>query len=261
MFGKKKNAHNQRATVEVASSDTILQAANALLMNIEYSSVDKEIKVVSVTSAAPNEGKSTVSMALAIAAGNAGKKTLLVEGDLRRRTLGTALGLHPEHGLHEVLIGKVSLAEATVSTKFKNLDFLDAEQGIPNPEEMLASQAYANTIQSMRTSYDFVVIDTSPVGAYADALMVCRVVDGTLMVIRQGETKRREAQLAIEQLRGAGAHVLGLAMNFQDTGSGSGYYSYYSYYYEEKKVPAASIAGGAAGKPGETSESKPNEAK
>lgn len=239
MFGKKKRAQNQRATAQVAAGDALRQAANALLANIEFSSVDSEIKSVAVTSAAPNEGKSTVSLALAIAAGNKGKRTLIVENDLRRRSLGTALNTHPEHGLHAVLTKKASLEEAATATAYKNLDFLDAEAGLPNPEEILASQMYGKVIREAREAYDFVVVDTPPVGVYADALMVSREVDGTLLVIREGETKRKEAQLAVEQLRGAGAHILGLVMNCQSSDS-AGSYGYYGYYYEEKTVPADS---------------------
>lgn len=245
MFGKKKRAQNQRSNVKIAAGDALRQAANALLANIEYSSVDTEIKAVAVTSAAPNEGKSTVSLALAIAAGNKGKRTLVVENDLRRRSLGTALGLHPEHGLHAVLTKKASLAETVVAAPYKNLYFLDAEPSLPNPEEILASQNYDKLIREAREEYDFVVVDTPPVGAYADALMVSRVVDGTLLVIRERATKRKAAQLAAEQLRGAGAHILGLVMNFQSSES-AGAYGYYGYYYEEKTVPADSPEAQAA---------------
>lgn len=239
MFGKKKRAQNQHATAEIAAGDALRQAANALLANIEFSSVDTEIKTVAVTSAAPNEGKSTVSLALAIAAGNKGKRTLIIENDLRRRSLGTALNLHPEHGLHAVLTKKASLEEAAAATAYKNLDFLDAEAGLPNPEEILASQMYSKVVREAREAYDFVVVDTPPIGVYADALMVSRAVDGTLLVIRERSTKRKEAQLAAEQLRGAGAHILGLVMNCQSADS-AGSYGYYGYYYEEKSVPANS---------------------
>ncbi|MDO4399826.1 MAG: CpsD/CapB family tyrosine-protein kinase [Coriobacteriia bacterium] len=239
MFGKSKKIKNLRPMTEVCESEVMRNAAGVLLANIEYSSVDKKIQNVVVTSAAPNEGKSTVAMSLAMAIGAKGKKCLLIEGDLRRRSLCAALHAHPKHGMHAVLRGDATLEETVVETNYKNLWFLDAEPGIPNPEEILSSQKFADLLETLRGEYDFAVIDMSPVGAFPDALLAGRVADGTIVVIREGVTDKRAAMLAVEQLRGAGAHLLGTAMNFQTRASG-GSYGYYGYYYEEKQVPADS---------------------
>ena len=99
MFGKSKKVKNLRPMTEVCESEVMRNAAGVLLANIEYSSVDKKIQNVVVTSAAPNEGKSTVAMSLAMAIGAKGKKCLLIEGDLRRRSLCAALHAHPKHGM------------------------------------------------------------------------------------------------------------------------------------------------------------------
>ena len=242
MFGKSKKSKNLRPMLEVCESDAMRNAAGSLLANIEYSSVDKKIQTVVVTSAAPNEGKSTISLALAMAVCAKGKRCLLVEGDLRRRSLCAVLRAHPKHGLHAVLRGDASLRETVVNTDYKNLHFLDAEPGIPNPEEILSSQRFAELLEALKSEYDLIVIDTTPVGAFPDALLASRVADGTIMVIREGSTDKRAALLAVDQLRGAGARLLGTAINFQTkAGGGSyGYYGYYGYYYEEKQVPADS---------------------
>ena len=239
MFGRSKKVKNLRPMLEVCKSDAMRNAAGSLLANIEYSSVDRRIQVVVVTSAAPNEGKSTVSLSLAMAGGAKGKKCLLVETDLRRRSLCAVLKAHPRHGLHAVLRGDATIEETVVETEFKNLYFLDAEPGIPNPEEVLSSQRFSDLLQTLRGEYDFVILDTTPVGAFPDALLASRVADGTIMVIREGTTDGRAAVLAVEQLRNSGAHLLGTAVNFQTKASG-GSYGYYGYYYEEKQVPADS---------------------
>lgn len=239
MFGKPKKTKNLRPMAEVCESDAMRNAAGVLLANIEYSSVDRKIQTVVVTSAAPNEGKSTVSLSLAIAVGAKGKRCLLLEGDLRRRSLCAVLHAHPKHGLHAVLRGDSTLDEAIVETAYKNLWFLDSEPGIPNPEEILSSQRFTELLAELRESYDFVIIDTSPVGAFPDALLAGRAADGTVMVLREGCTDKRAALLAVEQLRGSGARLLGTVMNFQTKGNG-GSYGYYGYYYEERRVPADS---------------------
>lgn len=239
MFGKSRKAKNLRPMLEVCDSDVMRNAAGSLLANIEYSSVDRKIQAVVVTSAAPNEGKSTISLSLAMAVGAKGKKCLLIETDLRRRSLCSVLKAHPRHGLHAVLRGSATFDEAVVQTTFKNLWFLDAEPGIPNPEEILSSQRFADLLDALRARFDFIILDTTPVGAFPDALLASRVADGTIMVVREGSTDKRAAMLAVEQLRNSGAHLLGTAVNFRTKASG-GSYGYYGYYYEERQVPVDS---------------------
>ena len=130
----------------------------------------------------------------------------------------------------------VTLEEAAAETSLRGVYFLDAEPGIPNPEELLSSRRYASLIQAARRAYDLVVIDTPPVGAFADAAVVARQVDGAILVVRENFTDKRAAQLAMEQLRNSGAHVLGVVMNFEERANGSGYGYYYGYYYDEKTV-------------------------
>ena len=240
MFGKKKAHKNLRPTLEVVASDAVRNAANTLLANIEFSSIDESIQIVTVTSAIPNEGKSTVALSLAAAAGQTGKKVLVMEGDLRRRSLRSALDAHPQHGIHAVLKGKHTLEEAVVETPLKNVDFLDAEPGIPNPEELLNSHRYGDLLDKVRGNYDFAIIDTPPIGAFADAAVVARQSDGVLLVVRENFTDKRDAVLAMNQLRASTARVLGLVMNCEERAAGGGYGYYYGYYYEEKKVPANS---------------------
>ena len=237
---KRKAQKNLRPTLDVVSSDAIRNAANTLLANIEFSGVDEPIKTIAITSSIPNEGKSTITLSLAAAAGQAGKQVLVIEGDLRRRSLMAAVKAHPRYGLHAVLSEAVTLEEAAAETSLRGVYFLDAEPGIPNPEELLSSRRYASLIQAARRAYDLVVIDTPPVGAFADAAVVARQVDGAILVVRENFTDKRAAQLAMEQLRNSGAHVLGVVMNFQERANGSGYGYYYGYYYDEKKVPANS---------------------
>lgn len=246
MFGRKKKAKNLKPTASVVVSDGMKNAADTLLANIDFSSVDEPCKVVCITSSVPNEGKSTISLCLASAAGQAGKKTLIMEGDLRRRSLRATLSVHPSHGLHAVLTDAAKLEDAVVETQFKNVWFLDAEPGIPNPQEILQSKHYAALLERVAKEYDFVVIDTPPIGAFADAAVVARQADGVCLVVREGFTDKREAMLAVEQLRASGARILGAIMNCEEAGNSGHYGYYYGYYYEEKTVPADSPEAKAA---------------
>lgn len=247
MFGRKDSKKkNLRPTLEVVRSEAMRNAANTLLANIEFSSVDEPIRTVAVTSSVPNEGKSTIALSLAIAAGTVGKDVLLVEGDLRRRSLRATLGAHPQHGLHAALTGQAELGEAVVETAFKGVRFLDAEPGIPNPEELLSSQRYANLIAQVRDAHDLVIFDTPPIGAFADAAVVARQTDGAILVIRENYTDKRDVVLAMNQLRASTARVLGTVLNCEE-GANSGHYGYYyGYYYEEERVPADSPEAKAA---------------
>ena len=242
MFGRKKKKafKNLKPTIDVVSSDAIRNAANTLLANIEFSSIDEPVKTVAITSSVPNEGKSTITLSLAAAAGQAGKTVLVMEGDLRRRSLRSVLNAHPQHGLHSVLTGSCSLMDAVTETPLKGVSFLDAEPGIPNPEEILSSRRYASLLELARDAFDFVIVDTPPVGAFADAAVVARQVDGAILVVRENFTEKRDAVLAMNQLKASTAHVLGVVMNCEERASGSGYGYYYGYYYEDKKVKADS---------------------
>ncbi|HAM15370.1 MAG TPA: capsular biosynthesis protein [Eggerthellaceae bacterium] len=239
---RRKNAKkkNLRPTIEVVRSEAMRNAANTLHANIEFSGVDDPVRTVAITSSVPNEGKSTIALSLAIAAGTAGKNVLVMEGDLRRRSLRATLEAHPQHGLHAVLTGACPLKEAAVETDLKGVSFLDAEPGIPNPEELLSSRRYSELIAQARETYDLVIIDTPPIGAFADAAVVARQADGVVLVVRENYTDKRDAQLAMSQLQASTARVLGIVLNCEE-GANSGHYGYYyGYYYEEKSVPADS---------------------
>ena len=247
MFGRKNKAKkNQRPTLDVVRSDAMRNAANTLLANIEFSSIDAPVRTITVTSSIPNEGKSTIALSLAIAAGTAGKNVLLVEGDLRRRSLRATLGVHPQHGLHSLLVGASTLEETAIETPFKGVSFIDAEPGIPNPEELLSSKRFSEFIAQMSEAYDMMIIDTPPIGAFADAAVVARQVDGALLVVRENYTDKRDAQLAMSQLKASTARVLGVVLNCEENTNAGRYGYYYGYYYEEKRVPADSPEAKAA---------------
>ena len=213
-----------------ASSDALVvqNAAKTLLANIRFVSVDRPVKSIVLTSSVPNEGKSTVAYNLAQAIASSGKRTLIVECDMRRRSLADMVGARARHGIYAVLSGQVELDEALVATSHRNLFFLDSEPHIPNPADILSSQRFRKLVAQMESDFDYVVIDTPPVGTFVDAAIIATLADATALVVRERFVKRAELQNAYDQLKKADANVIGVIMNMCEAESSEYYYAYYN---------------------------------
>lgn len=211
------------------TSDTLAfsNAAKTLLANIRFASVDTPIKSITLTSSIPSEGKSTIAVNLAQAIATSGKSVLLVECDMRRRTLANLLGLRHSGGLYAVLSDQMSIDEAVVETGQPNFFFLDAEPRIPNPADIIASRRFAKLVAALEEKYQYVIFDTPPVGTFVDAAEVAAITDGTIYVIREDFAKRNEIIAAFDQLNKAEVNVIGTVMNCCETSSHDYYYSYY----------------------------------
>ena len=205
---------------------TMQNAAQTLLANIRFASVDDPVRSIVVTSSIPNEGKTTISIELAKAMAKGGRTVLLVEGDMRRRSLAAELNVHPQNGLYAVLSGTVDLAGCATPIE-KNLWFLDVEPHIPNPPDIIASKRFRRFVEDAKARFNFVVFDTPPLTAFVDAAVLSSVADGTVMVVRENFAKRSEVQDAYAQLENAGANVLGVAMNYCREERSEYYYAYY----------------------------------
>lgn len=193
-------------------------AIDTLCANIGFAEVDTPIKSLAVVSAMPGDGKSTVALALAEGYATQGSRTLLVECDLRRRTVAHRLGIHrPDAaGLRAVVLGRIELAQAVVPTGFPGLWLLDAEPGITNPSKLLSSKRFERFVGRLGDSWDYVIFDTPPLGAFVDGALVAAVADATLLVVRPNHTQRKVLASAYEQLCKAGANVVGTVANGVD---------------------------------------------
>ena len=218
MAKKKKQASNM---LEVQN------AAKTLFANIRFMSPDNPIRSIVMTSSVPNEGKSTCSVELARAIATSGKTVLLVEADMRRRTLASLLNVRPAAGVYAVLTDAAPLKTAVTPTQTPNLFFLDVEPNIPNPADIISSKRYQKLVATLEDSYDYVIYDMPPVGTFVDAAILSTLVDGTVLVVKPGSTKRSELVDACEQLMKADANILGICATFCE-GTGSEYY--YAYY-------------------------------
>ena len=167
MAKKKKTASN---TLEIQN------AAKTMLANIRFASVDNPMQSIVLTSAVPNEGKTTTTIELAKSIASAGNSVLLVEADMRRRSAASILGVHATHGAYAVMSHALTLREAVVATSIPNFYFLDTEPNIPNPADLLSSRAYAKLVDDACNSYDYVLFDTPPVGTFVDAAILSKLV-------------------------------------------------------------------------------------
>lgn len=222
----------------------IQNAAKTLLANIRFSSVDDPMRSIVVTSSIPNEGKSFVSVNLAQAIATSGKTVLLVECDMRRRSLANYLSLHPAHGLYSVLSGQQKLSDAVTATRQRGMYFLDAEPHIPNPPDLLNSRHFEELRDSILNSFDYVIFDTPPVATFVDAAVLSARVDATILVVRENFTHRTEVQNAYDQLQKAGANIAGVVMNHCERQRSEYYYEYY--YKDDGKNQGKKIKGDAA---------------
>lgn len=223
MAKKKKTASN---TLEIQN------AAKTMLANIRFASVDNPMQSIVLTSAVPNEGKTTTTIELAKSIASAGNSVLLVEADMRRRRAASILGVHATHGAYAVMSHALTLREAVVATSIPNFYFLDTEPNIPNPADLLSSRAYAKLVDDACNSYDYVLFDTPPVGTFVDAAILSRLVDGVILVVKIGGAKRDEILTAYDQLQKAEAHIIGACATFCE-GTGSEYY--YAYYNKDNQ--------------------------
>jgi len=207
----------------------VSEAFRVLRTNIRYSSVDRPLQVLLVTSSGPEEGKSVVAANLATALAQAGLRTVLLDADMRRSRIHHIFGLHPREGLAGALLAG-STDGRLQPTEVEGLSILPVGEKPPNPVELLGSQRMRELREELRKSFDAIVVDSPPALIGADAAVLAQMVDGVLLVVNAGETRRDMARQAVESLRQVGANVIGVVLNRVPTRRG-GYYYYYPYYH------------------------------
>lgn len=213
------------------------EAYRTIRTGLMLSSAIKETKVILLTSATPNEGKTTTAVNLAVAMGQMGEKVLIIDGDLRRHNLHELFGLTRNIGIADVIIHPEMLSQALIRMEqYPNLHILAGGKTPPNPSELLGSDRMKEFITQMRQQYDRVIIDSPPLLAFSDSLVLSSLADGVIIVIWGGKTAVDLIRKALSLLKGIDAKILGVVLNKIDTTRRSYYYyPYYSYYYADGK--------------------------
>jgi capsular exopolysaccharide synthesis family protein len=208
---------SQHHTSLITLSDPRSPAAEAfrtLRTNIYFSGLDRSIQTLLITSVAPSEGKSTTLANLAVAMAQGDKKTILVDSDLRRPTLHTVFGLNNDTGLTSLFMDvKGPIEPALKEVGVPNLQVLTSGPLPPNPAEVLGSQRMLDVIAALKNRADIVLFDAPPVIAVTDAAVLGTRVDGVLLVINSGHTRREHAKRAKEQLDKLNIRIVGAVLN------------------------------------------------
>lgn len=221
-FKSKKNEDNRthEATEQerslILNPDTdfdTVETYKAIRTNIMFSmpKTDKG-KIVAVTSAAPNEGKSTTTVNLALTFAQMGAKVILVDGDLRKSRVHRYINVPRGDGVTNVLCGFSTLEDTIRHNVRDGLDILTAGAVPPNPAELLASEEYERMIARLREMYDYVFIDTSPIPVVTDASFIVRSSDGAVIIVRQDITTYDQFETALEYTKQTGTKVLGVIL-------------------------------------------------
>lgn len=218
----------------------ISEAYRTLRTNIQFSSFDKKIQTIMLTSSGPGEGKSTTCSNLAVVMAESGANTILVDCDQRKPRLHKMFFVSNDKGLSDVLVGRVGFEEAVKQTEIKNLKLLTSGTMPPNPSELMASKKMEDFLEGLKNKFDYIIIDTPPVIAVTDAQLLSRYADGCILVVASSQVEKEAAVKAKELLLKVNANILGVVLNKIEIRE-KGYYGYYyQYYYGESNKAGSS---------------------
>lgn len=212
----------------------VTESYRSLRTAVQFASVNKKVQTLLLTSSIPQEGKSTTSTNTAIVFAKNGLKTLLIDCDLRRPVEHSIFNLPKEPGLVNCLVGSVSLSEAISETGIPNLSILTSGTIPPNPSELIGSRKMVELLGELKQSYDMIIIDSPPIGAVTDGVLLSTMTDACVLITRAKRTKIEYIEKTLEELERVGVKPIGAVLNdfdiAQSYGSTYKYYRYYRYY-------------------------------
>ena len=209
--------------MEKAPKSIDAEAYRSLRSNIEYSSFDDEYRAIVVTSSVPGEGKSTTSGNLALSLAQSGNKVLLVDCDMRKPSIHKKFKISNISGTAELLLRKESF-EDVANFYNENLTIITAGKIPPNPSEMLSSRAMTAFIKEMKKEFKYIILDTPPLQAVTDAQVLSTKVDGVLLIVRAGSTKRDAVLNSVDLIKKVQGKVIGTVLNGVENKKNSYYY-------------------------------------
>ncbi len=199
---------------------------------------ENKCKIILVSSPGPGEGKTTTLVNLAITYANLGKRTLLIDGDLRKPVTHKVFNVEKEPGITSYLSGSnIDINTIIQPTEIENLDAITCGVVPPNPSEILASNSMGDLLNNLKEKYDYIMIDSPPLLAVTDTIVCMKYTDQFFLVVRAGKTEKGGLSRSLEQLKLSNAPLCGILMNAIDESNAYGrgyYYNYYQYYYGEK---------------------------
>lgn len=210
---------------------SLMEAYSSIRTSVDFA-LSSQHRVLQVTSSQPSEGKSLTSSVLARKYAQLGRKTLLVDSDLRKPSIATLFNAkRPSQGFVEVLLGDIDLKSALLPNTGENLDVLPVGSIPPNPVDLLSSQLLTDFVEKYRNEYAVIIFDSSPVMGLADAPLLSRHVDGTIFIVEANRSHYGQAKTALRRLRSAGGKQLGVVLTkYRSAEAGLAYDYHYQYY-------------------------------
>ncbi len=218
-----------RIDVGAQHHDVLAEAFRSLRTSVLLSTADRPPRTLLVTSSQPSEGKTTISINLAISLAQLGRRVLLIDADMRRPSVRKAFDLPNSLGLVSYLTGQQDW-RAVQPSGLPNLDILVCGPVPPNPAELLSSERMRTLLSEAKTEYDFVVVDSPPLLNVADSRILATLVEGVMLVVKGGDTPREVTRRAQAYARDVGANLIGVVLNNVDVRSGDDYYYRYYHY-------------------------------
>lgn len=202
-----------------------------LRTNIEFSGIENQ--VIAITSCTPNDGKTTVSYYLASALAESGKRTLIIDADLRKSVFMQRFQIDKKlNGLSHFLSGQLGIDEVIYSSNKEKLYILPSGVFPSNPTELLGNGRMKKLIPALKESFDYVIIDTPPLGSVIDAAVISKKCDASMLILSYDTSSKTEAKKVVEQLKAANSNFLGVVINKADVKT-RGYYKKYNGYYKK----------------------------
>lgn len=228
-YSQAKTAGKVNFNTAVSNDYISNEAFKTLRTNILFCGAD--IKTIVLTSSRENEGKSTVSAELAKSLAEAGKNTLLIDADMRKSVLlRKSVRARNFFGLSELLSGQAELEQVLYNTQNENFDVIFSGQFPPNPVELLGARTFAKFLDEIKKNYDYIIIDSPPLGTVIDAAVIAAECDGSVIVISPGKITNNEAIEVKNQLLKSGCKLLGVILNEVDSKHSKYYKKYYKKY-------------------------------
>jgi len=223
-----KQQSNKLSILALENKDDLaIESLRSLRTTLHFAFLEAQNNIIMITGPSPGIGKSFVSINLATVLADAGKKILLIDGDLRKGTFHKSLALSREPGLSELISNTISLDAAMHKIPMTNFDFISTGAIPPNPSELLLHERFGNLLANISKHYDHVIIDSPPVLAVTDAAIIGRMASVTLMVVKAGQHPMRELEQSTKRLTQAGVQLKGFVFN--DVPEASSIYGYGSY--------------------------------
>ncbi|WP_412990446.1 CpsD/CapB family tyrosine-protein kinase [Pediococcus siamensis] len=233
LFRKKRKLDNESLKRGVGlititdPSSVISEQFRTVRTNIQFSSVDKKLQSIVITSSEPSEGKSTVSSNLAVVWAKQKQKVLLIDADLRRPTAHRTFNILNATGLSSYLTNNAVYEEIIQNTDIPNLSVITSGPVPPNPAELLNSHHVNSLLARLQSEYDMIIIDAPPINTVTDAQLLANKADGVILVVPQGIAEKGSVMHAVEQLKTVHAKLLGTVMNRFKADKAPGYYGGY----------------------------------